>query len=68
MTDFAALRERRVARDVATRGLDGPALLAALRAVLRGKDLGAVRFVPLIGAHGFFGADFLQSGSDYSIK
>ena len=68
MTNFAALRDRMVARDVATRGLDGPALLAALRAVPRGKDLGAVRFVPLIGAHGFFGADFLQSGSDYSIK
>ena len=53
MTDFAALHKRRVARDVAAPGLDDPALLAALRAVLRGKDLGAVRFVPLIGAHGF---------------
>ena len=53
MTNFAALRERMVARDVATRGPDEPALLAALRAVPRGEDLGKVRFVPLIGAHGF---------------
>ncbi|MBA3667547.1 MAG: protein-L-isoaspartate(D-aspartate) O-methyltransferase [Sphingomonas sp.] len=35
MTDFAALRERMVARDVAARGLNNPLLLAAMRTVPR---------------------------------
>ena len=35
MTDFARLRERMIARHVEARGLDDPALLAALRAVPR---------------------------------
>jgi protein-L-isoaspartate(D-aspartate) O-methyltransferase len=35
MTDFAMLRERMVARQVMARGIDDPALLAAMRAVPR---------------------------------
>ena len=35
MTDFASLRERMISRHVEARGLDDPALLAALRAVPR---------------------------------
>ena len=35
MTDFADARERMVARQIAARGIDDPALLAALRAVPR---------------------------------
>jgi len=35
MTDFAKLREHMVSRQIQARGIDGPALLAALRAVPR---------------------------------
>ena len=35
MSDFAALRERMIERQIAARGLDDPALLAAFRAVPR---------------------------------
>ena len=35
MTDFTALRERMVERQIEARGIDDPALLAAFRAVPR---------------------------------